>query len=231
MEPAAASATQDADCIEFWRSDELDDAFYTAGAFGLSPEDVAEIDALRNPVLRDRATRCRILLRYALSHRVGQTIEPGCWRFSRSQSGRLRADGKFSELDFSISHSGTISSIAVARGRIVGIDLEVESDAINPLEMGDYIHPIEARALRMLHPAQRRSSFFRLWTLKEAYSKFLGTGLATDFASIAFAFDNPSLIETPIEDGDFDRAQFSAWRMTHGADIHHIALALGERLA
>lgn len=231
LDPASASPLPDADRIEIWRTDELPDTFYSAGTPSLTADDLDEINALQHPILRDRAMRCRILLRWALSHRVAETVAPGEWRFTRSANGRLGIIADTRGLDFSISHSGTVSSIAIAWNCSVGIDLEVETDTVNPLEMVGYLHPREVRGLRMVSATQRPSAFFRLWTLKEAYSKLLGTGFAADFSSIAFAIDTARLIEAPIRNGGHERMRFSTVRLTQNAVVHHIALAVGNRSA
>lgn len=58
--------------------------------------------------------------------------------------------------------------------RPVGVDVErVEPDGQPPLAV---LHPSERAILLALPPAERPSTFARLWSAKEAYVKALGTG-------------------------------------------------------
>jgi 4'-phosphopantetheinyl transferase len=47
-----------------------------------------------------------------------------------------------------------------------------------------FCHPEELAELRGLPPAERNLRLVRLWTLKEAYTKALGVGLAHDFSRL-----------------------------------------------
>jgi 4'-phosphopantetheinyl transferase len=54
------------------------------------------------------------------------------------------------------------------------------------------LHPAEIAWLTGLGPGDRAQEFARLWTVKEAYLKALGTGLARDTRAFAVALDQPS---------------------------------------
>ncbi len=69
------------------------------------------------------------------------------------------------------------AALAVACGP-VGIDIErVLPGAESPWHV---LHPAEAAWLRDLSEGERDHAFTRLWTVKEAYLKALGTGLARE---------------------------------------------------
>lgn len=73
-------------------------------------------------------------------------------------------------LDFSVTHSHGIAFCALSDGGRVGIDAE---------KLRDF--PSASRlAARFFAPAEQNEEFFRVWTRKEAYLKYLGTGFSAD---------------------------------------------------
>ena len=50
------------------------------------------------------------------------------------------------------------------------------------------VHADEIALLRALSPGERAAAFARIWSLKEAYLKAAGTGLAREPASFAVSF-------------------------------------------
>lgn len=90
---------------------------------------------------------------------------------------------KDDELYFNISHTDGLSFCAVGKTEM-GIDAE---------KIRSYNRRIERRVLsenelNLLNESEtREEDFFRLWTLKEAYSKFTGQGLSIGFSSLDFS--------------------------------------------
>lgn len=72
---------------------------------------------------------------------------------------------------FNVSHSGNYVVCAVS-DREVGVDVEVGS-AIRPAVMRRCFHPIE-----QVWIGEDSERFIRLWTMKEAYMKRIGSGLS-----------------------------------------------------
>ncbi|MEU0061586.1 4'-phosphopantetheinyl transferase superfamily protein [Streptomyces sp. NPDC006334] len=86
----------------------------------------------------------------------------------------------FADVDFSVTHSGDVVGVAVARGANVGLDVEesgsgaaLDVDTVAPVALTD----AEIAALNAHPPAERASAFLRMWTRKEAVLKALGVGL------------------------------------------------------
>jgi len=82
------------------------------------------------------------------------------------------------DLSFSLSHSGTVTVIAVAPGARVGADVEV----IRPRRYLDrlaarILTPAELAYWQGLPVPERLPMFLRHWTEREAYLKGLGLGL------------------------------------------------------
>jgi 4'-phosphopantetheinyl transferase len=82
-------------------------------------------------------------------------------------------------LRFNMSHSDGVALYAIARGREVGIDLELIRDDLEVEQIAErfFSHP-EIATLRALPKHFQRYAFFLCWTRKEAYIKARGEGLS-----------------------------------------------------
>ena len=123
-----------------------------------------------------------------------------------------------------LSHTDGLVALAVAKTP-VGVDVEDLQRRGRTVELSDrFFAPSEARALRALPEAAQRSRFFDLWTLKEAYIKARGQGLAIPLASFAFDLDHGPLAFQP-QPGDPIIWQFARMDPT---PRHRLALALAR---
>ncbi|OCC11733.1 4'-phosphopantetheinyl transferase superfamily protein [Streptomyces sp. PTY087I2] len=146
-----------------------------ADGHGDHPDDAERLRALRDDRTRARFRASRLLIRTTLGALCGRT--PDRIRLDRTALGRPYAPG-LPELDFSLSHTGPLLAVAVLRGGRVGVDAERPGRRMSVLEHR-MCTPHERAELdaRGLHGADRDAELLRLWTLKEAYTKALGTGL------------------------------------------------------
>jgi 4'-phosphopantetheinyl transferase len=107
------------------------------------------------------------------------------------------------DIAFNLAHSGMIALIAVTRGVLVGVDVELVRPDIDLVEIAErYFSPRENRVLRSLPPEQQCQCFFDCWTRKEAYIKALGAGLSIplDRFDVANAPGEPArLIEDRLD--------------------------------
>lgn len=93
--------------------------------------------------------------------------------------GSLPASG---DLRVSVSHTADRALIAIAPGRRIGVDIESAGRRVDIERVADrFFHPNERASLEAA--ADRRRTFLRHWTAKEAYTKALGTGMRTPFDS------------------------------------------------
>ena len=88
--------------------------------------------------------------------------------------------GENSSVSFNVSHSGDHGLIALNAGRRLGVDVEecVPKPTL-ALLIEEVMGPDEQAELAALHGVERLHRFYRLWTLKEALIKALGTGFST----------------------------------------------------
>ena len=85
-------------------------------------------------------------------------------------------------LHLSCSSRGPVAAAAVARSP-VGIDVELLTGPAEP--PWNVLHGEERAHLRACPPHARAFEVLRLWSVKEAYLKALGVGLAREPASVA----------------------------------------------
>jgi 4'-phosphopantetheinyl transferase len=109
----------------------------------------------------------------------GLRFERRCGHCGAAGHGKPYLSGR-SDLDFSLSHSGGLALIAVARGRRVGADVERVRPRTDVLAIArGSLSARERQTIECLRTDEaRRAAFFRCWTRKEAYLKARGVGLA-----------------------------------------------------
>ena len=87
-------------------------------------------------------------------------------------------------LHYNISHSGEWVACAFA-SREVGIDIEMIKDV--DMKIAErYFCEYEYDSLLSISDKDRINYFYKLWTLKESYLKWLGTGISTSLNSFGF---------------------------------------------
>ena len=171
------------DAVHVWRA-VLDQpaAPVAAMARHLSAEETARADTLAFAQGRRRFVVGRGLLRVILSWYL--RVAPAAVPLDRRRDGKPELRGG-SRLRFNVTHSAGIVLYAVAWGREVGIDLEVD----RPLPR---VARIAARALSSreravlfrIAPSLRPRAFLQCWTRKEACMKATGEGLVRPPAEV-----------------------------------------------
>ncbi|MFI6099287.1 4'-phosphopantetheinyl transferase family protein [Lentzea sp. NPDC051213] len=98
-------------------------------------------------------------------------------------------------IDFNLSHTRGVNVIAVTSHRRIGVDVErLDREDVKTIDaVAEAFSPEEQQWLAGLPDAARRRGVLRLWTLKEAYAKARGLGLALPFDSFGFALDGERL--------------------------------------
>ncbi len=84
----------------------------------------------------------------------------------------------------------------------------------------------ERRVLARLPEGERRRVFTELWTLKEAYSKLTGTGLATDFRSVAFQVETGRQVADRHTEHRLGDARLISWRAEAAGGLAHVSVAV-----
>ena len=143
---------------------------------------------------------CRAALRALLCERLGCRNDALSFRASRLGKPRALVNGKAADIGFNLSHSGEHGLIALADTGRVGVDVEeriVRHDIDGVLKT--VFAPAEQHALKAARGEAKVRLFFRLWTLKEAIIKALGTGFALETSD----FQVPAAMLAGADAGDF----------------------------
>jgi 4'-phosphopantetheinyl transferase len=142
----------------------------------------------------------RALVRTMLSRYAG--VAPAEWRFIANVHGRpeiLDRPPGAPDLRFNISHTDGLIACAVTIGREVGVDVEHINRHLTHDVAGRFFAPNEVTDLRRLPEDEQRRAFFDYWTLKEAYIKARGFGLALPLGDFAFKLKPPGPPEIAFE--------------------------------
>jgi 4'-phosphopantetheinyl transferase len=185
---------------------------------------------------RERAGRFRLaadresyiaahaLTRALLSHLEGRP--PGAWRFVAAGGGKPEIDPALGPLRirFNLSHTRGFVACAAALDNEIGLDVECDERDISEFDLARRCFaPEEVVLLQELPADRRRRAFFRIWTLKEAYIKATGQGLACPLDAFAFLLDPIAIRFRQDIAGDPANWRFAQFQAT---SKHVIALAM-----
>lgn len=205
-----------------------DPALLAAYAAWMNPEERARqarflFDRHRHQFLVARALVRSTLSRYA-------PIDRRDWRFTTNQWGRpdIHPEHGLGDLHFNLSHTDGLIAVAVARsGPELGVDVEDTWRRSHTDQIAEHFFaPAEVAALRALPPDRQHGRFFELWTLKEAYIKARGMGLAISLHSFAYALDDGPTIGLTIDPSLGDHAHGWQLRLHSPGARHKLALAV-----
>lgn len=141
-------------------------------------------------------------------------LAPAAVEFLRTDKGKPYLPQR--ELQFSLSHSGHWALLAVSKVELIGVDIEAARSARDLLSIAEsYYHPCEFAQLRPLAGAAQGDYFYRLWTLKEAFFKAIGTGISAGLEKIAFDLAGSAIQAqiAPALGEDSDQWQFHQWTL------------------
>lgn len=129
-------------------------------------------------------------------------------------------------IQFNLSHSRNLALYAIAIDRPVGIDLEYCRPITDALALAKrWFLPAEYQEL--LAQTDRETSFFRVWTAKEAYLKATGIGLR-DLATVEITITPDNLLQFKTINSSKELAQQWSLFELNPAPGYVGALALPE---
>jgi phosphopantetheine--protein transferase-like protein len=175
-ESAVDTSVPEKDIIHIWSATYTDLAVhYDMLLLQLSRNEQEKASSFKKP---DDA-RCFVIrqgcLRLILEYYTG--CEPAMIPLVTSKNGKPGMDLKsnFSELSFSLSHTGEMFVIGIRKKYGIGIDI-VKMDCLYPFrDAAAYLFNEQEKALVSgSEPAQQYKQFFRIWALKEAILKATG---------------------------------------------------------
>jgi 4'-phosphopantetheinyl transferase len=202
MEPNARTYWLKPGAVHVWYrlTEGLDEHDLVAALAVLSPLERARCE--RFALERDRRdfAAAHALLRSALS--LYGDARPAEWTFDTTESGKPLLAGSGARLQFNIAHTNGLVACAAAIDVNVGVDVEsldagrVPNDVVSRCFSAREIADLDVR-----NGIDRLERFTELWTLKEAYLKATGDGLAGPLDGFTFEFDATSGLRFHPPDG------------------------------
>jgi 4'-phosphopantetheinyl transferase len=180
----------------------------------LSPDERARYDRYHFAHDRHQYLTARWLVRTLLARYTGQ--HPAQLSFVANAHGRpeLSASACVQPLRFNLAHTRDLVVCLVALGREIGVDVEkLDAGQHGPELAATVLSPRELASFAALAPALRPRRFIELWTLKEAYVKARGLGLAIPLGQFGFELDDGATARIDIEPSLGDDS--SSWEFRH----------------
>lgn len=162
----------------------------------------ARLSAYRGLLSADEARRAERFLqpddaaRFVIGRTLARTmlsryadVAPRDWPFVIDDHGRPELSERppgAPDLRFNLTHTAGLVACAVTVGREVGVDVEHISRRITHEVPERFFSAREVADLRALPDADQHTVFFDYWTLKEAYIKARGLGLALPLRQFTF---------------------------------------------
>lgn len=197
----------------------------------LAPEERQRYDRFIFPEKKHEFLVTRVLGRRLLAEYLGAPFRPEALAFDLGPHGRpeLRDPGR-QRLRFNLSNTRGLVGLVVATDRDVGLDVEDMARRTDAISVADrFFSAHEVEELKRLPPALHRQRFFELWTLKEAYIKARGLGLAIPLGSFSFTLA-PSAAPTVEFDSSIEDDAATWWFAQSFPTTDH-AMAVAVRAA
>jgi len=143
------------------------------------------MSATARPLRRTQYLAGRALLRFALEHWTG--LPAASHRLHVREGGKPDCIGGPA---ISISHDGTSVACAIAASGEVGVDVQ---HVVPRRRIADIARRYFSQAENAWLDNATPDAFYRLWVLKEAYLKALGSGLAGGLGSLDCRVEPPAI--------------------------------------
>jgi len=199
---STATCTRPTPPVSVWtlRTDGIDEPFAARWRSVLDTTEQARADRFVFAPDRIQYIAAHALLRSVLSSIVPDA-DPAAWRLVPGKNGKPVAwlGDQPAPLSFNLSHTDGMVGFAAVRGpnSALGFDLEALDRKVTQDIASRFFRPEEVAWLASLPEAARRKGFLRLWTLKEAFIKATGKGLAQSLSSFWFTTSPPRIHFTP----------------------------------
>lgn len=150
----------------------------------LSPDENRRAEDISHAMRRSAYTASRVLLRATLTEATRGIVPPGAWAFGANAHGKPLVTSPVGVgMRFSLSYTSTLIAIAVSQKHELGVDIETIPSTISEVPW-QVLTQAERQFIRALPPAEQFAEFLNIWTIKEAYTKYLGVGASLDFRKV-----------------------------------------------
>ena len=193
----------------------------------LSPDERERLLRLHRVVDQRRFVASHAFVRFALSRHCA--VDASRWRFDRTAAGKpfITAPNLSRAPAFSLSHTEGMAACLIGLSAESGVDVEklahhddLQRIAASILAAG------ELQSLRGYYGTDWTSRFFQHWTLKEAYAKARGFGLALRPRDIGFEIAEDGAIRGHFAAALQDDPSSWSFRSHRPSPAHVLSLAV-----
>ena len=160
----------------------------------------------------DRCIVAEALLRYS--------VGTGDYQVERTPQGKPYLKDR-QDVHFNLTHSGPWVAIAWSDAP-VGLDVEVFREKVQCQKLARQFFCPDEQAYLQAEPSEELSRFFLLWTKKESYLKYLGTGLTKSLRS--FSVLEPEKLGVCFVTQDLEGATLTLCAQTPEVDFRPLPL-------
>lgn len=193
----------------------------------LAPDERQRADRFQSDSSRRNFLTSRLVLRAWLAQHAG--VSPLELRFTTTSYGQpvLAEPTKTRHIRFNLSHTTGLIMLAFSSNFDVGVDTELVRTP--PLKLAERLFaPSELIAIRQAQGTRLAQTFFKYWTLKEAYLKARGIGLSIPLDSFSIDINEHEGIGLSI-DSRFDSGRGGwAFRSLEPTSTHTAAVCVAN---
>ena len=165
----------------------------------LSDAENARAAEINHTMRRSAYVASRGLLRAALTAFSKGVVPPSAWAFGIGTYGKPYVTSpEGAGMHFSLSYTTTLIAIAVSQKFELGVDIEVVPGTVSEVPW-QVLTQAERQFIRTLPEPEQFAEFLNIWTIKEAYTKYLGTGASLDFRKVQVTTDDLPTARTETE--------------------------------
>ena len=192
---------------------------------GSEKEQIGKFALLR---VREESLAARLLVRHALSFYA--EITPERWQFTKGERGKPFVQAPWKGFSaFNLTHSANLVVCAVAAEGQLGVDVESLDRSTTGVPLARrFFAPQEVEQLIALPPAMRPEAFLQIWTLKEAYIKATGDGMAMPLDHFFFDLTVSGPAQLHLNDPS-DSGSNWLFAQVRLPSRHHISLGMTNR--
>jgi 4'-phosphopantetheinyl transferase len=189
----------------------------------LEPAERARYDRFRHDV-----DRHMFLLGRAMARRLvgcALDVDPLSWHWREGERGRPEVGRPESRVSFNLAHSAGLVVCAISHEREVGVDVEHRLRPPTDRQIvRRFCAPAEIADIESYGADGWRDRFLRYWTLKEAYLKARGVGIAVPLAEVSFTIAEDR-VRVAFLDSLTGLDTTWAFLLAEAGDTHFIAAA------
>lgn len=155
----------------------------------ITQEEKLSLQRYKNISAQQTALITRAICRIVLNRYTN--VSPLRMQFTRNEHGKPSLSNNPSQISFNLSHNSKCIIMAVCFNDPIGCDIEDPNRKVSIDTISNrYFTDIEDQQLNALADQQKKSHFFKLWTLKEAFVKATGVGISLGLDSFFFEHNN-----------------------------------------